>query len=182
METLATATLTEAEKNAAIAGGVAGAAFGTIAMFVFIFYIITIIATWKIFKKAGEPGWKCLIPIYNVYVMFKIVGMSGWFWGLLLTTIVCSLVTSLDGSGYLLTETNPDVAAFDAGSHIPTVIALLVMIVVTIWGEVLYAIRTSKAFGHGAGYAIGLFFLQPIFWLILGFGSSKYHKKAALKK
>jgi len=182
METLATATLTESEKAAAIAGGVAGATVGLIMTCVLVFYILTVVATWKIFKKAGEPGWKCLIPIYNIYIMYKIVGMRGWFWGILLTSFVCSLVISLDGSGYLLTETNPDVSGFNAGSHIPTIIALLVMLVVDVWGSILYAWRTSKSFGHGGGYFIGLLFFQPIFWLILGFDKSKYNKKVALAK
>ena len=40
--------------------------------------ILTIIANWKIFTKAGEAGWKCLIPIYNSVVLFKIAGISPW--------------------------------------------------------------------------------------------------------
>ena len=182
MGTSTMAALTEGEKQAAIAGGAAGAMVGMIFCFLIIFYIVTVIATWKIFQKAGEPGWKCLIPIYNIYIMYKIVGMKGWFWGILLVTFFGSLVVSLDGSGYLLTETNPNLNLFDPSKHIPTVVALLVMCVVDIWGGILYAWRTSKAFGHGGGYFIGLLFLQPIFWLILGFDKSKYHKKAIEKK
>ena len=34
--------------------------------------------------------------------------------------------------------------------------------------------KVSKAFGHGAGFTLGLIFLNPIFLLILGFGSSQY--------
>lgn len=41
---------------------------------------------------------------------------------------------------------------------------------IIIWNHV----NVSKRFGHGVGFAIGLVFLSPIFWLILGFGSSKY--------
>ena len=182
METLATATLTESEKAAAVAGGVAGATIGLVVVCTLIFYILTVIATWKIFKKANEPGWKCLIPIYNIYIMFKIVGMKGWFWGILAVTFFGSLIVSLDGSSYLLTETDPDMSSFDASKHIPTVITMLVMTIVCLWGEILYAWRTSKAFGHGVGYFIGLLFLAPIFWLILGFDKSKYNKKVALAK
>jgi len=43
-----------------------------------IFAIVMIVAQWKIFTKAGEAGWKCLIPIYNLVVLFKIVGLSPW--------------------------------------------------------------------------------------------------------
>lgn len=41
---------------------------------------------------------------------------------------------------------------------------------IVIWNH----INVSKRFGHGVGFALGLVFLAPIFWLILGFGSSKY--------
>jgi hypothetical protein len=34
---------------------------------------------WAMFEKAGWPGWASLIPIYNVYVLLKIAGMSGWW-------------------------------------------------------------------------------------------------------
>ena len=41
---------------------------------------------------------------------------------------------------------------------------------IIIWNHV----NISKRFGHGVGFALGLVFLAPIFWIILGFGSSKY--------
>lgn len=44
--------------------------------------IIGIIATWKVFVKAGQPGWASIIPIYNIYIMTKIAGKPGW-WTLL---------------------------------------------------------------------------------------------------
>ena len=136
---------------------------------------------WRIFKIAGEPGWKCIIPIYNIYIMYKIVNMKGWFWVILLTSIIGTTVIFLDGCGYLLTEARPDFASVDASAHIPTVIALIAMLVVSIWGGIIYDWRTSKAFGHGVGFFIGMLFFQPIFWLIIGFGKSKYHKKAIKK-
>ena len=41
--------------------------------------ILQIIATWRIYEKAGQPGWACLIPVYNFYVLLKIVGKPGWW-------------------------------------------------------------------------------------------------------
>lgn len=41
--------------------------------------VLAIIAHWRIFTKAGKPGWATLIPIYNVYVLLKIVGRPGWW-------------------------------------------------------------------------------------------------------
>lgn len=44
--------------------------------------VLTIIANWKIFTKAGEKGWKSLIPIYNTVTLFKIAGLSPlWIFG-----------------------------------------------------------------------------------------------------
>ncbi len=34
--------------------------------------MITLIAMWMMFKKAGEPGWAAIIPFYNMYILFKI--------------------------------------------------------------------------------------------------------------
>lgn len=50
--------------------------------------ILYIAATWKIFTKAGRPGWACLIPIYNSIVMLKIAKMSPWLIFLFLIPIV----------------------------------------------------------------------------------------------
>jgi|GEM_PF-4907044 len=53
------------------------AASGLLATYWFLIIVlvaISIIASWKIFAKAGEPGWASLIPIYNTYAMIKIVG------------------------------------------------------------------------------------------------------------
>ncbi|MNK25883.1 hypothetical protein D3C87_442120 [compost metagenome] len=36
--------------------------------------VISIAGMWKTFEKAGKPGWACLIPIYNTYIMIEIVG------------------------------------------------------------------------------------------------------------
>jgi hypothetical protein len=41
--------------------------------------VFMIVAMWKVFEKAGRPGWAAIIPIYNGVVLLKIVGMSPWF-------------------------------------------------------------------------------------------------------
>ena len=39
--------------------------------------IFLLAAQWKVFVKAGQPGWACIIPIYNIYIMTKIAGKPG---------------------------------------------------------------------------------------------------------
>ena len=43
------------------------------------FAIFIIAAQWKIYAKAGQPGWACIVPFYNYYVLLKIVGKPGWW-------------------------------------------------------------------------------------------------------
>lgn len=57
-----------------------------LAVFITLALIILVIAgNWKVFEKAGVAGWKCLIPIYNMYLLFLIAGKPGWW--LILTLI-----------------------------------------------------------------------------------------------
>ena len=50
--------------------------------------VFMIAAMWKIFEKAGQPGWAAIVPIYNCYVLLKIVGKPGWWLLLFLIPIV----------------------------------------------------------------------------------------------
>lgn len=51
------------------------------AMFVpiLIIAVVTIVGKWKIYEKAGKPGWAAIIPIYNWIVMLEIVGKPIWW-------------------------------------------------------------------------------------------------------
>jgi Asp/Glu/hydantoin racemase len=60
-----------------------------VVMFLYLLLIVVyVVANWKIFEKAGQAGWKSLIPIYNFVIMLRIVGMSGWYALLLLVPLV----------------------------------------------------------------------------------------------
>ena len=52
---------------------------------------LLIVSLWKVYSKAGKPGWASLIPIYNTYVLLKIGGKPGW-WLVLLFVPVVNLV------------------------------------------------------------------------------------------
>ena len=43
------------------------------------FIVFILAAMWKVFEKAGQPGWAAIIPIYNLYVLTKIAGKPGWW-------------------------------------------------------------------------------------------------------
>ncbi len=116
--------------------------------------VLLVIANWKIFTKAGEAGWKAIIPFYNAWVEYKFTWNPNMFFVALVLAIIVGLGQAI---------ANPVFA----------VIALLASI-----GAMVFSIvenyKLSKAFGHGVGFTIGLIFLSFIFRLILGFGSSQY--------
>ena len=117
-------------------GGDAAVAIGG-ALLYFVLLAVLIAAMWKIFAKAGKPGWACLVPFYNLIVLLEIVGRPLWWIVMLL---------------------------------IPFVNLVFVFII---------AIDLAKSFGKGTGFAMGLIFLSPIFYPILGFGSARCHGPAA---
>lgn len=61
--------------------------------------VVVIAGFWQVFTKAGEAGWKSIIPIWNILVLLRIIGRP-WWWILLLliplVNIVFSLIVSLD--------------------------------------------------------------------------------------
>ena len=61
--------------------------------------LLVIVAMWKVFTKAGRPGWAAIIPIYNMYVWCKIVGRPGW-WVILmlipLVNIIIGIIVCID--------------------------------------------------------------------------------------
>lgn len=61
--------------------------------------VVYVVAMWRIFTKAKKPGWASIIPIYNLYVMLKVVNRPGWWIVLYLIPIVnifTHLVVSID--------------------------------------------------------------------------------------
>src|SRR5437588_10052414 len=54
--------------------------------------LLLIVAMWKVFTKAGQPGWDSIIPIYNLYIWCKIVGRPGWWILLMLIPFVNIIV------------------------------------------------------------------------------------------
>ncbi|MFO0860665.1 MAG: DUF5684 domain-containing protein [Phycisphaerales bacterium] len=66
-------------------GNGAGAIFVLVELAILAFFIVTF---WKLFGKAGQPGWYALIPIFNVYILLKIVGRPWWWLILFMIPIV----------------------------------------------------------------------------------------------
>lgn len=82
-------------EDVVVDGGSAAAAGGAGAMLVpLIVGIIMIAALWRIFSKAGKPGWASIIPIYNAVVMLQVAGKPGW-WVILMFIPVVNFIVGI---------------------------------------------------------------------------------------
>ena len=57
-------------------------------LFALAIVVLMIVSMWKVFEKAGQPGWAAIIPIYNVIVLCQVAGKPGWWFLLLLIPVV----------------------------------------------------------------------------------------------
>jgi hypothetical protein len=77
--------------NGSGGGGAGGAIIGIIYLAILIGGIA---AMWKVFTKAGQPGWAAIVPIYNLYVLTQIAGRPAW-WIVLFFIPLVSLIATI---------------------------------------------------------------------------------------
>ena len=56
--------------------------------------VLTAAAMWRVFERAGQPGWAVVVPIYNAVVLLRVARMSAW-WVLLLVVPIVNLLVLL---------------------------------------------------------------------------------------
>lgn len=122
-----------------------------VVVFTGIWWILTLVSGWMVFKKYGEPGWKALIPIYNGYVEYGKVwnGIIGIVVGIL-SCVQVKLNGLEDKPGFVL-----------------AIIGILLLV-----AKIKFASNKAKAFGKGTGFAVLIFFLPFVANFIIGFDSS----------
>lgn len=114
---------------------------------ILITYVLSVIGLWKMFQKAAKPGWLSLIPIYNTYILCVITGVSPWW--LALCFMAGFVIAFIPILGFL--------ASF-----------------ISIYFGVLLAVSVARSFGKEDIYALGIYFLPFVFYMIIGLGDSQY--------
>lgn len=133
-------------------------------MFLVAWYVLSLVARWKVFDKAGIAGWKSLIPIYSDYCTYKIAWETKFFWIFLILGAV---------SGFI---SNRMSAYTESGNTVPFLLSVLSYLI----GLAIFVINLAmninlaKRFGNSTAFGVGLAFLTPIFTMILGLGASEY--------
>lgn len=154
----------------AIAGGIVGGMIFGLFATMFVVWILLIIARWKIFTKAGEAGWKSIIPIYADYVQWRI----GWkkinlFWIMVACVLVGSLLMSL--GGYPMDgSTVPNAASM----NMPLVVIGFLLALAGGVLDLMSVYKLFQSFGWGVGMFILYIFFAPIILMVLGFGSQHW--------
>jgi hypothetical protein len=85
--------LQKALEAAAANGGDQGPGVG-VYIFAILFSVLMIAAMWKVFTKAGKPGWAAIVPIYNIIVLLQIAGKPVW-WIILFFIPIVSLIIAI---------------------------------------------------------------------------------------
>ena len=83
-----------AQSNAELdtATGIAAGAVLLLTLIYLAVVVLVIASMWKVFTKAGKPGWAAIVPIYNTIVLLEIVGKPTWWIILLLIPFVNIIV------------------------------------------------------------------------------------------
>ncbi len=71
------------------------ALLGAYFVFVLVIAVVMLISMWKIYSKAGQPGWAVLVPIYNMIVLLNIVRKPVWWILLMLIPFVSFIIVIL---------------------------------------------------------------------------------------
>jgi hypothetical protein len=115
-----------------------------------------IIGYWKVFTKAGRPGWAVLIPFYNLYVQLQITGKPAWWLAVYMVLAFSNVI-----------PWPQEIESFTWVLNLLATVGLLIL-------GILIAIATGKVFGKDTLWSVILLGLIPVGYLILGFGKAVY--------
>lgn len=139
-------------EDAAIVGVIFGI-LGILLIPVIIISVFMIIANFKLYKKAGEEGWKCLIPYYNTWTECTFLGINtNWVWILLGSSFVLGFLDGL----------------------LDTTLFSYVSYAITLYFNVLRSVSMAQSFGKDTGFGMGILFLPIVFIPMLAFGKAEY--------
>jgi hypothetical protein len=160
-------TVSVTEEQAVAAAGLAGL-LGASLVFLMVlglaFTVLMIIARWKIFTKAGQEGWKSIIPIYSDYIEWKL----SWnnitlFWVALGLSVLGAILFTV-GGGSSSTSSSPSFMA---------ILGAIVLLGACVL-DLMQTFKLFQSFGKGVGWFVGYLFIPNIMMLVLGFGSAQY--------
>lgn len=135
--------------------------------------VLTIVAYWRIFEKAGEKGWKAIIPVYSSYVIYKLVWKKSMFWWNLVVGVIAGIAGAVFIGALMAAGGGADAMMMGGTALISMLVFLATGIVSVVINIILY-VKMARAYGYGGGFAVGLILVNTVFILILGLGNAEY--------
>lgn len=72
----------------------AAASFGAVyTIIVLVWLVVALVGMWKLYVKAGKPGWASLVPLYNLYCLYDMAFGIGWLFLLTFVPLVNFVIT-----------------------------------------------------------------------------------------
>ncbi|MBQ4640897.1 MAG: hypothetical protein IJB69_10355 [Clostridia bacterium] len=117
---------------------------------------------WMIFKKAGIPGWKAIIPFYSEYMLYEMVWSGKVYLAMIIGQAAVALLT------FILA-----LISYGFGLVVGVILAVVVFGACQI-ATVAVNFKLARSFGQNSWFALGLYFVNIVFYVLLAFGDSKY--------
>mgnify|MGYP003229283797 CR=1 FL=1 len=142
-----------------------------IQMLMNVFLILLVyVVNWRVFLKAGEKGWKSLIPFYNEYVQYKFLKMKADIvkaisdlYRVVLILQFCIVPVSI----MFANIKNIFVTVF-------TTLILILMVLAIVYIDFTSCSRLATSFGRGKKFAWGIFIFRFLFTTIIAFDKSEF--------
>ena len=122
---------------------------------IFVLSIFYIVVNWRILNKAGQGGWKQFIPIYRVYLEFKLYYKARIFW-ISILLLISWFIPMSDDLKYAL---------------------IVISVILFLFWILILQFKKAKSFDKGFLFGLGLIIMHPIFTPILAFDSSAVYNK-----
>ncbi len=125
--------------------------------------LLYIIGRCLVFRKAERSFWKALIPIWGECTEYGI----SWL----------SIIGAINSFLYILYSVIYKIAENSSITGVPSTGAIVTVSVIAAASSAITIIqkyKLARAFGHGVIFTLGLIFLSPIFYLVLGFDQTEY--------
>lgn len=146
-------------------------------------YVWTALALSAVFRKVDRPAARAWIPVLNLWTLFEVAGMKGWWaavlvGGGLLTTILASVLNAV----FVTSAQN---AAFGgsggdaAGALLGATLVPLVLVLLFTAGAIILLVRMmgplNRGFERGGGFVVLGVLLLPVWASVIGWGSAQWH-------
>lgn len=163
----------------------AGGIFGSIILLIFGLFLILIglgllgffyWGLWKLFTKAGQDGWKAIIPYYKDWVLMK--DICGLHWGWFVANLGCTLLT------YFLSFIQNIVELSFINNNVSFIFSIIgwIFTIVAVFIQVAWTYNLAKKFNKSTGWIVLTMFFGFITIPLLGFVNKEEYQNVKVSQ